>query len=233
MQALEAQAASRVTDATTALERAQKHLVELQEQAEHIGEATDYRQRRAAHDQQQASAQTAAQHLDDHARAKPVADCQAQLDTAQNQLTRAQHQWQQQLDQAQVDNVILGWTAGQEIFSTDTDADALLQQWKTVEATAIRALERVEYHEKTHAAIATQHHQLAQWQRTHTQLSERIDSLGIQLQQATDNLTADKSRAEELTGAEHSLETAQQRLNQAQEQHTAAQAAQRNAAACR
>jgi len=226
MQALEAQAAGRVTDATTTLERAQKHLVELQEQAEHIGEATDYRQRRAAHDQQQASAQTAAQHLDDHARAKPVADCQAQLDTAQNQLTRAQHQWQQQLDQAQVDNVILGWTAGQEIFSTDTDADALLQQWKTVEATAIRALERVEYHEKTHAAIATQHHQLTQWQRTHTQLSERIDSLGIQLQQATDNLTADKSRAEELTGAEHSLETAQQRLNQAQEQHTAAQAAQ-------
>src|SRR5699024_4707929 len=114
MQALEAQAASRVTDATTALERAQKHLEELQEQAEHIGEATEYRQRRATPDQQQASAQTAAQHLDDHARAKPVADCQAQLDTSQNQLTRAQHQWQQQLDQAQVDNVILGWTAGQE-----------------------------------------------------------------------------------------------------------------------
>src|SRR5699024_5193591 len=105
-------------------------------------------QRRAAHDQQQASAQTAAQHLDDHARAKPVADCQAQLDTAQNQLTRAQHQWQQQLDQAQAANVILGWTAGPAIFSTDTDADGLLQQWKTVESTAIRALERVEYHEK-------------------------------------------------------------------------------------
>src|SRR5699024_6136370 len=226
MQELEAQAASRVTAATTALERARKHLVQLQEQAEHIREATDYRQRRTAHDQQHTAAQTAAQRLDDHARAKPVADCQAQLDTAQTRLAQAQLRWQQQLDQAQGDTAIIGWAPDEEIFSTDTDADVLLQQWRTVEATAIRALERVEYHEKTHAAIATQHHQLTQWQQTQTQLTQRIDTLDTQLQQATKDLAADKSRGEELTGAESKLETAQQRLNQTKEQLSAAQAAQ-------
>src|SRR5699024_7307188 len=82
MQALEAQAAGRVTDATTTLERAQKHLVELQEQAEHIGEATDYRQRLDADDQRQRSAHRTAQHSDVHDRAHPEADCQAQLDNA-------------------------------------------------------------------------------------------------------------------------------------------------------
>src|SRR5699024_8635703 len=69
MQALEAQAADYLTDATTTFECAQTLLVYLQEHAVDIGDATVYRQRRASHVVLEDSAQTAAHHLDGHARA--------------------------------------------------------------------------------------------------------------------------------------------------------------------
>src|SRR5699024_8024279 len=115
----------------------------------------------------------------------------------------------------------------QQIFTVDpTDVQPLIDGWKTAEAAAIRALEQVTQHEKTHAAIQTGQQQLATRRSSQQNLTERIGGLQEQFDTVCDKLTADRQRAEQLSGVENTLETATRHLEEAKTKHTAATNAQ-------
>ncbi|MDN5732168.1 MAG: SMC family ATPase [Yaniella sp.] len=231
MTALQAHAQQRVAQASTTLETTRKKLTDLQEQQTQLREATDFRTRRVAHEAQAAEAKSSRQQLDDHARAKPVVDAQNHLDTATQQLNAAVESWQHHFDAAQDDDVIGTWARqaaeGHQLFAVDLDdVPALCDQWKTIEATAIRAREQVQQHEKAQSSIAATRKRLAEWKRSHAGLTKQLQDFETTFATLTEQLDANRARAEELSGAENTLQTAQQRLEETTAQQTAAKKAQ-------
>lgn len=225
------QAQQRVSSASAALETSRQHLIDLQEQQLQLREATDFRTRSAAHQDQAADVDTARTQLRDHQRAQPVVDAQTQLDSANQQLQRAVDVWQQHLGVARHDQMIGQWTAqvseAGSLFDVDLeDVVARCDQWKTIEVAATRALERVEQHEKTQTAITAQQRRLAEWQRSHTDLTKQLENFDASWTKLTEQLATHKARAEELSGAQQTLETANQRLEEATTRQTAATQAQ-------
>lgn len=224
---LQDQSRRRVNQLTEALQTAQKTVTDLQDQQTQVREATDYRKRRTAHDDQAPAAKTAKEQLEDHRRAKPVVDAQRHLETAQDQLNAALDQWQQQLDAAGNDSLIVQWVGEERLFAADPDdVAAQLNAWKTVEATAIRALEQVEQHEKVKASISAQQQRLAQWERTHTDLTQRLQGFDSTLKRVGESLAGQKTKLETLSGAEQRLATAKQQLDDAKTKQSAAKRAQ-------
>lgn len=224
---LQQTAQHRVDRSTTALDTARKHLTTLQEHQDQIREATDYRQRCAAHEQHRTAAHSAQLQLEHHLRAKPVVEAQGHFDTAQHQLDTALDRWHQQLDAAANDPLIVDWAEEPDLFTAELhDAQALLERWKAVEAAAIRALEHVEGHEKTQSAITSRQQRLAQWTQTHDQLTKQLQGYQSSLEQAGKQLDENKQQAETLAGADQRLEAATQQLDSAKTQRSAAQDAQ-------
>ncbi|WP_022871333.1 AAA family ATPase [Yaniella halotolerans] len=231
MTALQVQADQRVEQASSVLEQARQKLTDLQDQQTQLQEANDFRTRSAAHQAQTTEAKSARQQLDDHARAKPIVDTQTHLDSVNQQLDAAVNAWQQDFDAAQRDDVIGSWAGqvaeGHKLFTVDLDdVQTLCDQWKTIETSAIRALEQVEQHEKTQAAITAQRKHLTEWQRSHTVLTKQLEDYESAFTKLTEQVATDKARAEELAGVEHTLSISQQRLDEATGQQTAAKKAQ-------
>src|SRR5699024_4431091 len=169
--------------------------------------------------------------LDDHARARPVVDAQNHLDTATQQLNAAVESWQHHFDAAQDDDVIDTWARqvaeGHQLFAVDLDdVPALCDQWKPIKATAIRALEQVQQHEKTQSSIAATRKRLAEWKHSHAGLTKQLQDFATTWATLTQQLDANRVRAEELSGAENTLQAAQQRLEDTTAQQTAANKAQ-------
>lgn len=227
MHQLESDALAHVEHSTKTLQTARATLHQLQEHQEQIREASEYRRRRTALDQQADAVDAAQLELGHHQRAKPVVDAQQHCDTAQNQLTAALEQFQQRCDTATQDTIIVQWAAEQDIFTADAEnIQQLSDGWKTVEAAAIRALEQVEQHEKTQTAITAGRTQLATLQTSRTQLTQSIATLQQQFDELCRQLEVDRTRTEVLSGVEQRLETATQHLTDAKTKQTAAKKAQ-------
>lgn len=223
MTRLQDQAQHRVQRASSALDTARERLTEFQDQQMQLREATEYRQRRDVHDKQRAAAHAAQRQLEHHARATPVVEAQGHLESAQQQLQSAVDRWQQHLDAAGDDALVVQWAEDRQVFSAElAEMDSLVEQWKTTETAAIRALEQVEHHEKTQTSITTQQQRLAQWKTTQQQLTQQLEGLDTSLEQTSTQLGEDKTAVEGLAGAEQQLEAAQQQLTDAQEKHAAA-----------
>ncbi|GAA2030089.1 SMC family ATPase [Yaniella flava] len=226
MSGLETHARRRVEQSKTTLEQAQKRLAELQEQRTQIRDATDYRQRHQAHRDDVVAAKSARQQLTMHDRAKPVADAHRHFQTAQQQQTAAIEQWQHQLDVAQHDPMVVHWAADRDIFTVTVDeVAALVDGWKTVESSAIRAVEQLRQHEKTQATITAHQQQLTQRQHAQEQLTEQIAARQQTFETVREELEASKAKAEQLAGVEHTLETVQQQLRDAKSKQSAAKEA--------
>lgn len=223
MTCLQEQAQHRVQQSSHALETARKRLTELQEQQTQLREATAYRKRRDAHEQQRATAKTAQQQLDHDARATPVVEAQGDLESAQQQLQSALQRWQHQLDTARDDELVVQWANGRPVFAAElAEVASLNEQWKTIEAAAIRALEQVEQHEKTQTSLTTQQRQLTEWRDSHDKLTQRLAVVDESLEQLSTQLGEDQTRIEALAGSEQQLATAKQQLAEAQDTHAAA-----------
>lgn len=226
MTQLETNALQRVEQSTKVLQTARDSLQQLQLQQEQLHEAGEYRRRRRLHEEQAETVEAARRQLADHQRAKPVVDAQQHCDTAKAQLDDALKQLQQHCDTAQQDDIITKWADGQDLFTaTEETTQQLADGWKTVEATAIRALEQATQYEKTQATIASGRKQLREWEQDRKRLTKTIDDLDQDYKTACQNLDADKARAEELSGAEQQLETASQRLEEAKTRQEAAKKA--------
>ncbi|GAA4473891.1 SMC family ATPase [Enteractinococcus fodinae] len=226
MTQLEAAALRRVEHFTKAREAARKTVQRLEQQQEQVREAGEYRRRQTALEDQAAAVEAAQLQLAHHQRAKPVLDAQQHCDAAKSQLTAALEQLQDQCDTAQQDELIVEWAAGQDLFRAAEDTTQQLSDgWKSVEASAIRALEQLAQLEKTQASVTASKKQLSQWLTTRDELAEKIAKLGEQYDLACENLAADKTRAEELSGVEQHLTTATQRLEEAKTQQAAAKRA--------
>lgn len=227
MSELETGAQRRVEQSQSALKTARDAFQQLQQQHEHLREAEEYRRRRTAHQQQAPAVRTATLELEHHERARAVVEAQRHCQTAQTALQDAVETLQQRCDAAQQDPIIVDWAEQQQIFTVNTsEVQPLLAGWKTVEAAAIRALEHVTQHEKTHAAIQAGQRQLDTWTASQQTLTDRIGKLQEQFDTVCEQLTADRQRAEHLTGVEKTLETATRQLQEAKTKHTAAQHAQ-------
>lgn len=226
MMQLEAAALRRVEDLSNARETARKAVQRLEHQREHLHEAGEYRRRRAALDQQAAAVDAAQRQLAQHQRAKPVLDAQQHCDTAKSHLTAALEELQHHCDTAQQDQLIVEWAAGQDLFRAAEDTTQQLSDgWKSVEASAIRALEQLAQLEKTHASIIANKQQLSQWQTTRDELAHQIVRLSEQYDATCTHLETDKSRAEELSGVEQHLTIATQRFEEAKTKQAAAKRA--------
>src|SRR5699024_2380736 len=158
-------------------------------------------------------------------------DAQNHLDTATQQLNAAVESWQHHFDAAQDDDVIGTWARqaaeGHQLFAVDLDdVPALCDQSKTIEATAIRAREQVQQHEKAQPSIAATRKRLAEWKRSHAALTKQLQDFETTFATMTEQRDANRARAEELSGAENTLQTAQQRLEETTAQQTAAKKAQ-------
>src|SRR5699024_1825845 len=175
MSELESGALRRVEHSRLALKTARDELQRLQQQQEQLREAGEYRRRRTVHEQQAPSVRQAKLELEHHGRAQAVVEAQRHSEAAHSALSDAVNSLQQRCDAAQQYTLIISWTGQQQIFTFDpTDVQPLIDGWKTAEAAAIRALEQVTQHEKTHAAIQTGQQQLATRRSSQQNLTERI-----------------------------------------------------------
>jgi len=223
----EADALRRVEQAQHTLNTTRDEFNRLQQQEEQLREAEAYRRRRTAHEHQAPAVRQAKLELQHHARAQAVVAAHQHCHIAQAELTDAIDRLQQYCDIAQEDAIIVEWAAGQEIFTVDaTDAQPLIDGWKTVEAAAIRGLEQLAQHEKTHTAIQTGQQQLAARTTKQQDLTERIGQLQSQFDKVCDQLTTDRQRVEALAGVENTLESATRDLDQAKAKQIAARNAQ-------
>lgn len=226
MTQLEATALQRVEDFTKAREAARQMVQRLEQQREQVHEAGAYRRRRAVLEDQAAAVRTAQRQLAHHQRAQPVLDAQQHCDTAKSQLTEALEQLQDHCDTAQQDELIVEWAAGHDLFrAAENTTQQLSDGWKSVEASAIRALEQLAQLEKTHASITASKQQLSQWRTTRDELTEKIAKLSEQYDSACKHLETDKTRAEELSGAGQHLTIVTQRLEEAKTKQAAAKRA--------
>ena len=223
MTELEAGAQRRVQQSHSVLKTARDELARLQQQQEHLREAQEYRRRRIVHDQQAPAVRQAKLDLEHHARAKAVVEAQQHCDKAQTELADAVDTLQQRCDAAQQVPIIVEWAVGQDIFTVDaSDTQPLIDGWKTVEAAAIRGLEQLTHHEKTHVAVQSGLQQLTERKTTQQTLTERIVQLQQQFDTVCAQLTTDRERAEQLSGVEKTLEVATRQLENAKAQQTAA-----------
>lgn len=224
---LETTARARVEQATTAYQTARTNYQQLQRHQEQITEATQYRQRLTVHEAQTPAVEAAKLAVLHHGRAVGVVQAQRQCDTARTALGEALKQLQHQLDTARDDSVITGWANEQHIWNADaTQAQELVNGWKAIEATAIRALDRVEHQEKAQAGITARRQRLDGLTQTKAQLTDTIATTREQSQTLTAQLAQSTARVEELAGVEQSLTTSTERLEEAIVRQTAATKAQ-------
>lgn len=226
MAQLEATAQQRVATTQTTLASTREVLQSLREQREQLREATDYRRRRTAHEAQTTEAQTAQVELTHHARALAVVTAQRHAEAALAERTRAVTTLQQHCDAAQQHPVIIQWGPWAYLYHVEIDElSQLAEEWKTVEATAIRAVEHVAHLEKTAATLEADQQRCTTLQSTRDTLTARIATQDAEFAALTEAIATDRQRVDVLAGAQATCDAATQRRDEATAQHHAAQRA--------